>query len=173
MLRGMGSASNSDLSPQPLAQVMVSKCQGLFLLQPMRQQRSHCHYSEQDFSLQCPAWLPPGRAERGGLASEGFLTRGFLHLLQGGGGRGSQREGKAWAARSMLRLREKPVQQSPQGLQLSWAGGWRREECGEHGEGRKIFIYAQLCRLPVLVTLQNLNYRFWENVPLKLEQSFK
>lgn len=144
MLRGMGSASNSDLSPQPLAQVTVSECRGLFLLQPMRQQRAHCHYSEQDFSLQCPAWLPPGRAEKGGLACEGFLTRGFLPLStfsKEEGGTGSQREGRAWAARSELRLRRNLFSSALQDCSSpgQGSGGGRSAGSPERGE-RYLFM---------------------------------
>lgn len=147
-LWGMGSASNSDLPPQLLARVTVSECGGYFPSNP-RGSGEVTVTTQSSILPPVPAGLRPGRAEsrRAGLWGS---DKAFLPPLPPAP---RTREARAQREGSACRTA------------ASLGGAWR--------EG-KVFICVQLCMLHVLVTWQNLNYRFFEkNFPLDLEQSFK
>lgn len=90
--------------------------------------------------------MPRLTPARKGRHKEALSDKGTSsYLLQGQGKEQAHGERvRAWTARDILSLWEKPVQQRPEGLQLSWG----------LGAGGKVFICArkQLCMLPVLVT---------------------
>lgn len=153
---------------------MFSECRGLFSSNPWGSGEVTVIIQSSISPSDAPLDSNQEGQREGRLTFDGFLTRGLLPTFptfsKDKGGTGSQREGEGLGGEEHAQALGETCSAAPALKDCSFPG----QGGGRYGERGEVFICArkQLCMLHVLVTLQNLNYGFWENFPLNLEQSF-